>query len=89
MILNIFEVIATIRERLSLKKGIKPHLRADRYNLNKLLDHETTEEYQIDVANRFSILKGLDVSSVCDTRVKIRVVIKSSAKYKVRILETH
>ena len=47
-----------IRERLSLKKAIKQHLVADRFNLNKLLDHETRKEYQIDVANRFSALEG-------------------------------
>ena len=31
---------ATVRERLSLKKGIKQHLVAHRYNLNKLVDRE-------------------------------------------------
>ena len=36
-----------IRESLSLKKGIKQHLVADRYNLNKLVDRETRKEYQI------------------------------------------
>ena len=46
-------VVVTIRERLSLKKGIKQHLVADRYNFNKLVDRETRKEYQIDVANRF------------------------------------
>ena len=40
--------VATIRERLSLKKGIKQHLVADRYNLSKLVDRETRKEYQID-----------------------------------------
>ena len=60
-------VIATIRERLSLKKGIKQHLIADRYNLNKLVDRETRKEYQIDVGNRFSALEGLEISSVDDT----------------------
>ena len=34
-------VVATIPERLSLKKEIKQHLVADRYNLNKLVDRET------------------------------------------------
>ena len=41
-------VVATVKE------GIKQCLVADRYNINKLLDHETRKEYQIDVANRFS-----------------------------------
>ena len=50
-------VVATIRKRLSLKKGKKHHLVADRYNLNKLLDDETRKEDQIDVANRFSALE--------------------------------
>ena len=60
-------MVATIRERLLLKKRIKQHLVADRYNLNKLVDPETRKEYQIDVANRFSALEGLEISSVDDT----------------------
>ena len=52
-------MVVTIRERLSLKKGIKQHLVADRYNSNKLVDRETRKEYQIDVANRFAALEGL------------------------------
>ena len=44
---------------------------ADRYNLNKTVDRETRKKYQIDVANRFSALEGLDISSVDDTWVKI------------------
>ena len=54
-------VVATIVESLSLKKGIKQHLVADRYNLNRLVDRETRKEYQIDVANRFSALEGLEI----------------------------
>ena len=65
-------VFATIRERPSLKEGIKQQLVADRYNLNKLVDRETRKEYQIDVANRFSALEGLEISSVDDTWVNIR-----------------
>ena len=40
----IYLVVATTRERLSLKKGMIQHLIADRYNLNKLLDHEIRKE---------------------------------------------
>ena len=69
-------------DRLPLKKEIKQHLIADRRNLNKLLDHETRKEYQIDVANRFSALKDLEISSVGDTCVKIRDSIKASEKEK-------
>ena len=50
-------VLATIRERLSLKNGIKQNLVADRYNLNNLLAHQTRKEYQEVVANRFSALE--------------------------------
>ena len=60
----------------------------DRYNLNTLVDRETIEEYQTDVANRFSALEGLEISSVEDTWVKIRDSVKASAKEKVGILET-
>jgi hypothetical protein len=55
---------------------------SDRYNLSKLVDHEIRKEYQIDVANRFSVLEGLEVSSVNYTWVKIRDSIKASAKRK-------
>ena len=65
------------------------YLVTDRCNLNKLLDHQTRKEYQIDVANRFSVLEGLEISSVDDTWVKIKDSIKSSAEEKVGILETH
>jgi hypothetical protein len=80
-------VDATTGKRLSLKKGIKQHLVADRHNLNKLVDHETRKEYQIDVANRFWALEGLEISSVDDTWVKIRDNIKESTEEKVGILE--
>ena len=62
---------------------------ADRHNFNKLLDHETRNEFQIDVADRFSALDVLEVSSVDDTWVKIRDSIKASAEEKVEIFETH
>ena len=61
---------------------------ADRYNLNELVDYETRTEYQIDVANRFSALEGLEISSVFDTWVNIWDSIKASAKEEVRVLET-
>ena len=61
----------------------------DRYKLNKLLDLQSKKEYQIEVANRFSVMKGLEFSSVVDTWVKIRDNIKPSTEEKVKILETH
>ena len=61
----------------------------DRCNLNKLVDHEIRKEYQIDVANRFSALEGLEIPSVDDNWVKIRDSIKASAKEKVGVLETN
>ena len=77
-------MVATIRERLSLTKGIKQHLVAYRYNLNKLVDRETIKVYQIDVANEFSALEVLEISSVDNTWVKIRDSIKASAEEKNR-----
>ena len=62
---------------------------AGRYNLNKLVDHETRKEYQIDVANRFSDLEGLEISRVVDTWFIIKDSIKTSAKEKVGVLETN
>ena len=43
--------------------------------INKLLDDQIRKEYQIDVANRFSVLEGLEISSVDDTWVKMRDII--------------
>ena len=33
----------------SLKKGLKQNFIAQRYNLNKLVDDQTREEYQVDI----------------------------------------
>ena len=58
-------MVATTWKRLSLKKGMKQqNLLEDRYNANKLIDDQTREEYQIDIANRYS---ALAISSVDDT----------------------
>ena len=73
----------------AIKKGIKQYLVADRYNLNKLVNHETRKEYQIDVANGFSALEGIELSIEDDNLVKIRDSIKSYAKEKVGILKTN
>jgi hypothetical protein len=64
-------------------------LAADRYNLNKLVHHETRKENQIDVANRFSALAGLEIPSVDDTWVKIRDSIIASANEEIGVLETN
>ena len=42
---------------------MKKNLVADKYNVNKLLDDETKKKYQWDVANNFSVLEGLELSS--------------------------
>jgi hypothetical protein len=64
-------MIISIRERLALKMGVKQHLVTDSYNLNKLLDHDTRMEYQVDVVNSVSVLEGLEMSSVDDTSTNI------------------
>ena len=56
---------------------------------DRLLDLETRKEYQIDIANRFSALEGLEISSIGDTWVKIKVSINASAEEKIGILRTH
>ena len=58
-------------------------------SLIPLLDHQTRKEYQIDVANRFSVLEGIEISNVDDTLVKIRDSIKASEEEKVGVLETY
>ena len=74
---------------------MKPNFVADMYNLNKWIDDQTRKEYQIDVADRFSALKGLEASNVDDIWVKLKDKldwlidsIKASAEEKVGVLET-
>ena len=55
---------------------------ADRYNLNKLVDRETRKEYQVDVANRFSVLESLEISSVMILGLKLEIVSKLLQKRK-------
>ena len=43
-------VVSTIRDRLSLKKGIKQQMVADWNNVNKLIDHKTRKQHQIDIS---------------------------------------
>ena len=75
-------MVSTVREKLSLKKGTKQNLVADRHNLNKLHDHQTRKEYHIDATDRFSVLKDLELSSIDDIWIKIRIVSKHLRKRK-------
>ena len=59
---------------------------ADRYNLNKLLDDQTREEYQKDVANKFSTIWGVYKSLILGQNLGI--VSKPLQKKKIGILET-
>ena len=61
----------------------------DKNNLNSLLDHKITKEYQRDIANRFIAFEGLEISSVYDICVKIRDSIRASAEEKVGIFQTY
>ena len=54
-----------------IKEGIKQNLVANKKFSNKLLNDKTRKEYQIGVANWFSVLEDLEISYV-DTLQKKR-----------------
>ena len=61
-------------KRQSIKKKIEQHLTAVRYNLNKLLDHDIRKACQTDDVYRFSVMEGLQLSSVDNTELKVEKV---------------
>ena len=56
---------------------------------NKLLDDQTRNEYQIDVANRFSAIEVLEISIVDNIWDKIRDSLKTTADEKAGTLKIH
>jgi hypothetical protein len=58
-------VVAKIKERLTVNKQRSQRFNIERFNLKKLKDVEGTEQFCVEVSNRFAALEDLD------TEVKI------------------
>ena len=53
-------VIATVRERLAVGKQAAQRFDRQRFNLRKLNEPQVTEQYQIEITNRFAALENSD-----------------------------
>jgi hypothetical protein len=64
-------VVAKVRERLAVSKGMVKKMDMKRFNLKQLNEEEVTEQYQVTVKNKFAALENLDdnggISSSWDT----------------------
>jgi hypothetical protein len=76
--------MAELRERFSESKRARQKCDLERFDLRKLDDVEVTEEYQVEISNRFAALEILDesfdINNACES---IRENIKTSAKDNV------
>jgi hypothetical protein len=53
--------VAEVRERLAANKQRPHRFRMERFNLKKLNEVESKDQYRAEVSNRFAALKDLDV----------------------------
>ena len=73
--------MAKVRERLAVGKQATQEFDRQRFNLRKLNEPEVTEQYQIEIRNRFAALENLsDDEDVDSTWGNIKENIKTSAK---------
>jgi hypothetical protein len=70
-----------IRERPAVSKQTTQRVHMERFNLKKLNEVESKEQYRFEILNRFSVLENLDTEVVINrTWETIRENIKVSAK---------
>jgi hypothetical protein len=79
---------AKVRERLAVNKQRSQRFDMERFNLKKLKDVESKEQFRVEVSNRFAALEDLDaeveINSAWET---IRENIKISAKESLGYFE--
>jgi hypothetical protein len=52
-------VVAKVRERLAVNKQTMHRLYMERFNLKKLNEVESKEQYRVEISNRFTALENL------------------------------
>ncbi|PNF33805.1 hypothetical protein B7P43_G10012 [Cryptotermes secundus] len=74
-------VVAKVRERLAVSKKTTHRVHMKRFNLKKLNEVESKEQYRVEISNRFTALENLDTEAdVNKAWETIRENIKISAK---------
>jgi hypothetical protein len=53
-------VVAKVRERLAVSKGMVKKMDVERFNLKQLNVEEVKEQYQVTIKNKFAALENLD-----------------------------
>jgi hypothetical protein len=53
-------VVAKVRERLAVSKGLVKKMDVERFNLKQLNEEEVKEQYQVTIKNKFAALENLD-----------------------------
>jgi hypothetical protein len=54
--------VAKVRERLAVNKERPQRFHMERFNLMKLYEVESTQQYRVEVSNRFTALEDLDAA---------------------------
>jgi hypothetical protein len=76
-----YQVVAKLRERISVSKRARQNFDLERFDPRKLDDIEVKEKYQVEISNLFAVLESLDDSFDIDNAWEsIRENIKTSAK---------
>jgi hypothetical protein len=74
-------VVAKVRKRLAVNKQRSHRFHMERFNLKKLNEVESKEQYNVEVSNRFAALEDLDTEvEINSTREMIHENIEISAK---------
>jgi hypothetical protein len=81
-------VVSKVRERLAVRKQTTHKFHMQRYNHKKLNDAEGTQQYHVEISNRFAALENLDIEvDINRAWETIRENIKISAKESLRYYE--
>jgi hypothetical protein len=76
-----YMVVANVRERLAVSKQTTHTYYMERFNLKKLNEVESKEQYRVEISNRFAALENLDTEvDVNKAWETVRENIKISAK---------
>jgi hypothetical protein len=54
-------VVSKVKERLAVSKQTKRRLHMEKFNLMKLNEDETKEQYRVEMSNRLAAFKNLDI----------------------------
>jgi hypothetical protein len=82
-------VVAKVRERLAVSKGIVRKMDVERFNLKQLNEEEVKEQYQVTIKKKFAALKNLDDKGYINRAWEtIRENIRISAKESIGLCES-